>query len=166
MRLYLRTDRRGRLVATLSSRAGTRILVTTAGALFGGLGAGFVFGSVALPSGALPTLLGIIGALCGLAFVYHVNRVDRWVFDAACGRVERHRIPLVPLEPRSWPLDQILEVAVNQDPDENGDVFPNLVLRFRSGQILPLFDGYVPPGSVQPAGEAAHRINEFLGEWR
>lgn len=166
MRLNIRSDGRGRMVATLSSRTGARILVTTAGALVGGLGAGFVFGSVALPSGMLPILVGIAGAFVGLAFVVHVNRVDRWVFDGVCGRVERHRIPLVPLEPEAWPLDEVLDVTVGQEPDEHGDVYPSLLLRFRSGRTVPLFDGFVPAGSVEPAGAAASRINEFLSAWR
>lgn len=166
MRLNVRTDDRGRLVATVSSRTGPRIAGTAVGAGTGVLGAVLVVSSLSGVGRWWVVPMGLAMVLASSAIVALANRIDRWVFDGGSRRVERHRAALVPLEPAAWLLDDVLEVQVETAPDTEGDAFPILSMRLRSGERVAMFGDWVPTDRLEPMGMAAARINEFLGALR
>lgn len=165
MRLQLRTDERGRLVATLSSRPRMRIAGSAVGTGVGALGALLVLSSMSAVGRWWLVPAGFAVLAGGGLLLMVANRVDQWVFDGGGRRVERHRAALVPFEPVVWSLDDVLDVLVKTSPDDQGDVYPRLVMRLRSGAQVPMFSDYVP-GAVEPAGGAAAVINEFIGTCR
>ena len=166
MGLQVQTDDRGRLVATVSSRPATRVAGTAVGAGAGALGAALVLSSMSAVGRWWLVPVGILVLAAGGLLLVAANRVDRWVFDGGGRRVERYRAALVPLEPTTWPLDDVLEVSVEVWPDADGDAWPSLTMRLRSGERIPMFGHAASPDVLQPAGGAAATINAFLGTWR
>lgn len=166
MRLNVQTDDRGRLVATVSSRPATRIAGSAVGACAGALGALLVMSAMSAVGRWWLVPVGLAALGTGGLVLVVANRVDRWIFDGGGRRVERHRAALVPLEPTSWPLDDVLEIRLETRPDAAGDVYPNLTMRLRSGEQIPMFGELAAMGSLEPAGGAVAAINEFLGAWR
>jgi hypothetical protein len=110
--------------------------------------------------------IGFVFIAIGLAAALIANRVDTWLFDHTMGRIVHRWSIGLPIRRRAFLLSNVIGIEVEAKRDDEGAVFPKLMLRLRLGVSEAMYGGVTPQGSPDRAEAAAAEINRYLDAWR